>query len=545
MRSIPRHPTYAWVVLVLATLCANAQRAGAVEAGQGTFDSLLGDDFRCSEGGGSYTAKFRFDDKTFTIPLSKNHDGKVDPGDKLEINFSVLGEFLGTGDIQCVPDEGGTFTKTAVNEAGDFQWIEINGEYMDHKPGISEGDPFQFVATARCSTTRQDDFLTLCENFEFSANGLAKALAPDETGFFRFYSGDFTMRAVQKVKVDPSPEPTVKPTPGKGGDDDDGHHVPVDNPDGDVPEVEVTFENGIAAAGELHVTTLGDAHGTIPAGMELPVRGTTAIDHGAGPVPFFQGGDERFVEVTTDAVLPSSPSIEVCLPMPKITDASEVRPVRVLHGEGSSPMNRAFVDRTSRTDPTTGKACAKVSGFSKFAVATTDVCGGGQMRSDGLITVAGGLLGKKTVVVDGLADCTQFPANLPQGLRRHCVPDADTTVGQCTVSVTLGINRGGCNRVPSGTDPHSPSVDTGSYAGRLTQGRHAIDLAPIFGPLIAALSGPVDATVGPVDLALPASRRITTYKLKQKLRGIRPGTTGKRATDKDTLTIQCVDPTRF
>src|SRR5437870_3779576 len=83
---------------------------------------------------------------------------------------------------------------------------------------------------------------------------------------------------------------------------------------------------------------------------------------------------------------------------------------------------RVTVDRTSSVDPTAGKVCAKVTGFSKFAVVTTDVCGNGQRPSDGLLTVAGGLLGKRTVVVDGLTDCTQYPPNLPNGLRRYCVP---------------------------------------------------------------------------------------------------------------------------
>ncbi len=481
---------------------------------------LLGDDFCCQAGaGGSFTTRMIFDNKTFNIPMPPGNN-------QLSINFSVLGLFTSTGQIACVFDQGGSFSETATNQAGDFTWTEIAGDYIDRKPGIGEGDPFPFTGSSTCTTTREDDFKTLCDNFEFSFNGLAKALAPDASNFFRNYGGDFTMRAVRKVPVQSSTVPTI------------------DGLTGDIPQVTVRFQNG-AGGGELRVVTLADAHGTVPAGVEFPVRGTTEIDHGSGPVPFFEGGDERFIDITTDAVLPSRPKIQVCLPMPRVTDPAAVRPVRVLHSEGDDVASRRFVDRTKQVDPTTAIACGQVKSLSKFAVVTTDVCGGGQRQSDGLLTVAGGLIGPKTVVVDGLTDCTQYPANLPKGLRQYCVPDGDSTAGQCTVSLTLGVNRGGCNQTKPGIDPHSPRVSVDSYQGSLTQGSRVSSLTPAFGTLIAALSNPLEATVGPVDLALPAVKKITTYKIKHQLTGIRPGTTAHFEVDKDVLTIQCVDPTQF
>jgi hypothetical protein len=276
------------------------------------------------------------------------------------------------------------------------------------------------------------------------------------------------------------------------------------------------------------------------------VRGTTAIDHGAGPVPFFAGGDERFVDVSTDVPLPPNTSVEVCLPLPGVAP-SAIRPARVLHGEGAGPATRQFVDRTSWIDPTMGTACARVASFSEFAVVTVDVCGGGQKPSDGILTVAGGLLGRRTIVVDGLRDCAQYPANLPRGLRQYCVPDADTTAGQCTVSVTLGINRGGCTRAPDGLDSHSALIVPGSYGGQITQGLNTTDLTGVFGPQIAALVNPHEATVGPVDLILATApgRKITTHRLKQPLQGMRPGSGVQLDTDTDVLIIKCLDATLF
>jgi hypothetical protein len=513
----------------IGLVCVVPRWAAASEAGQGVFETVLDDHpVHCSPGSPittGYTSAFSFDDKTFTINLPPGNN-------RIDINFSVLGAFTSAGTLNCVFDEGGTFNATAVDEAGDFQWTEISGEYMDRKPDISEGDPFPFVGSARCQTTRTDDFKTLCDNFEFSFNGLAKAQAPNAEGFFHDFAGDFTLRAAPKADV----------MPGGGGQNVGAE---VDGPGGSVPEVQVTFKNGVSGPGDLRVATLADAHGSVPPGVEFPVRGTTEVDHGSGPVPFFEGGDERFVDLTTNAALPAGTRMEVCLPMP-VAAASEVRPVRVLHGEGSDASSRRFVDRTSRVDPTAGKVCAAVSSFSRFAVVTTDYCGNGQRRSDGLLTIAGGLLGKRTVVVDGLTDCTQYPAALPSGLRRYCVPDADPTPGQCGIALTLGINRGACSRVrPDTADPHSPSVDVNSYEGTLKQGGNSIDLTAIFGPDIAALSNPVEATVGPKNVAMAATRKITTYRLKHQLSGIRPGTLDHLDTDKDVLTIKCIDPTQF
>jgi hypothetical protein len=493
--------------------CTGVRTAAAAEAAQGSFEVTLGDTFVCALGGGPFTSTHYYDDKTFHIPLPPGNNG-------IEVNFSQLGVFTVSGAIDCVFDEGGTFDVTGSNAAGDFQWTEMKGEYLDRVPGISEGNPFPFVGTARCTTTRTDEFKTLCDNFEFSFNGLSRALPPDP--WYRYYAGDFTFRAVRLVPVGAGPKVEAG--------------VVVDGPAGGVPDLEIAFGNGLLAPGQVRVATLADAHGVLPPGMELPVVGTTAIDHGAGPVPFFNGGDERFIEISSDAALPGSPRIEVCLPVPP-PDARGVRPARVLHGEGSGPADRVFVDRTSRRDTASGKVCAEVSGFSKFAVATVDACGNGQRRSDGVLTVAGGLLGKRTVVVDGLADCAQYPANLPPGLARYCIPDVDPDAGECGVTLTLGINRAGCNASGLG----SGFVDVASYAGTLKQGSQVQDLGASFGSLIAALVNPVEATVGPVTLTLPATRRITTYQLKHQLSGTDPGST-QLDTDKDVFTIKCLNP---
>jgi len=275
------------------------------------------------------------------------------------------------------------------------------------------------------------------------------------------------------------------------------------------------------------------------------VLGTTTIDHGAGPVTVFEGGDERFLEISTTAELPSSPVIEVCLPMPPLDVPSDVRPVYVLHGEGADPTTRVFVDRTSRVDPVAGKACAAVESFSRFAVATSDVCGNGQRQSDGLVTVAGGLRGRKTVVVDGLTDCTLYPANLPRGLAPYCVPDADSIPGQCTVSLVVGVNRAGCNRVAPGLTAYSAAVDVTSYSGSLRHGSYTADLTALVGASIAALSSPQDAIVGPFDVALPVSSKMTTYKLRHELSGVSPTGSGDLDRDRDALLVRCIDPTQF
>jgi len=505
-------------LLGAALQCVAPHPALAAEAGQGSFTVTLGPDFHCMGGdGGSFSTEMVFDDKTFNVPMPPGNNS-------ISINFSVLGTFTSSGAINCLFDEGGTFSESA-SAPGELLWTQIAGDYIDRKPGIGVGDPFPFVGRSECTTTREDDFKTLCDNFVFSFNGLAKAAAPDGQ-FFRYYTGDFTMRAVPKVSVQQGALVQAQAV--------------VDVPDGDIPHVDVGFQNGLTAGGELQITTLADSHGAVAADFDFPVRGTTTIDHGAGPLPFFAGGDERFVEITTSAQLPTSPKIEVCLPLPRSTDPSGVRPVRVLHGEGNDLSSRVFVDRTFRFDPTSGKACAQVSSLSKFALVTVDVCGGGQRQSDGLLTIAGGLMGKKTVVVDGLTDCTQYPANLPSGLRRYCVPDADTTPGQCTLSLMLGVNRAACNR----TQTPSPSVSVNSYGGSLTQGASSWDLGAVVVPLIAGLSNPVEATVGPVGVVLPAPTKITTYKIKHQLSGIRPGTTNTE-TDKDALKVQCVDPTQY
>lgn len=491
------------------------RRGDAAEVAQGTFEVTLGDNFVCAQGGGPYIAYLNFDNLVYQIPFANS---------VLTVNFADLGPMGVSGNVDCVFDKGGTFASSGSNNLQDFQWVTMEGEYLDEVPGITEGDPFPFVGTAHCTTTRTDDFKTLCDNFEFSFNGLSRALAPDP--WFRYYAGDFTFRVAERVPVDAGA--TV------------GVTAMVDGPPGPVPDVAVSFENGVMAPGTLGVTTLAQAHGAIPPGFALPVRGATSLDHGSGPVPFFSGGDERFVELSTDATLPGAPAIEVCLPMPGGNDPAAARPVRVLHGEGTGPADRQFVDRTSRVDAATGKACARVHGFSKFAVVTTDACGGGQAQSDGLITVAGGLIGKHTVVVDGLTDCTQYPASLPRGRARYCVPDADPTPGQCGVALSLGVNRAGCNRSAQA----SSLVDVGTYTGTITHGGSGPDLTALFGPAIAALSDPVEASVGPTVISLPAQHRITTYTLRQQLTGLRPGASFAE-TDKDILKIQCIDPAQF
>jgi hypothetical protein len=512
------------VPAMIALMCAwlTPNDAAAAEAAQGSFDVTLDESFVCSTegGGGGFVAHHTYDDKTFQIPLP--------PGNNvLTINFSLIGNVTFGGAIDCVFDDGGTFSAYGDNDAGDFHWIDMTGEYLDRKPGISEGDPFPFVGTAQCTTTRTDDFKTLCDNFEFSFNGLGKALPPNP--WYKDYNGDFTFRAVKRAEVGSGPTVNV-------------HAAIDDGSTGDIPAVQVRFQNGVNAPGLLRVATLADAWGAFPRGVDFPVRGTTAVDHGAGGDPdrFFPGGDERFVEIETDAVLPGSPAIEVCLPMPATADPSAIRPVRVLHGEGSGMADRKFVDRTSQVDPTSHQACAKVKSFSKFVLVTTDVCGGGQTQSNGLLTVAGGLVGKRTVVVDGLTDCAAYPSNLPRGLAKYCVPDANPTTGQCGVSISLGINRAGCNR----SDQNSSYVDVNSYSGVISHGSSWQDLGPVFGNLIKNLSSPVEATVGPVDVSVPVGGRLTTYTLKHQLAGWRPQTS-QLETDKDVLKIRCLDPTQF
>ena len=527
MRSRSMRPQKPWGTLLLATLWV-ARCSWAVEVGQGTFETTLGQDFHCADGGGSFTSAFRFDDQTVSVPVDGENGGQLD------VNFSVLGTFDATGAIDCVPDKGGIFHEVALNDARDFEWLEVSGEYLDPNPGIVAGDPFPFVGRAICVTTRTDAFKTLCEKFQFSFNGLSQAQGPDDQGFYRSYAGDFTMRAAQHGRAEADSGPVAVESF-------------VDAAGGDLPSVEVTFKKGVDAPGDIAVTTLAAAYGTLPVGLEVPIRGQTTIDHGAGAQPFFPGGDERYIEVTTDAAVPPGSIMEVCLPSPRVNGPSGVRPVRVLHGEGAEPFGRRFVDRTWRSDPTTRRTCARVRSLAKFTVATADVCGGGQQRSDGLLTVAAGLIGRRSIVVDGLSDCTQYPSNLPAGLRAYCVPDGDAVPGQCTVSVTLGVNRAGCNRVPPGvTDPHSPSVQVGSYRGELRRGGSVTDLGALIGPQIAALSSPRDDIVGPVDLTLPVSnnKKITTYKLRQQLTGTRPGGDGVD-TDTDVLTIQCLNAARY
>jgi hypothetical protein len=503
--------------LVITGVCGPFARLYAAEVAQGSFEVTLDDTFVCDFGGGPYASVLTYDDMTFNVDMPSN-------GSVLAINLGELGPMAMTGNVNCVFDEGGTFATTGSNEAGDFHWIDMTGEYLDRVPGIAEGDPFPFVGRARCSTTRGGDLQTLCENFELSFNGLGKALPPNPR--FTYYAGDFTFRATERTPVDAGAQVSVD--------------AAVDGPGGDLPEVGIHFANGVEAPGTLVVATLAEAHGSLPSGFDLGVRGTTSIDHGSGAVPFFAGGDERFVEISTDAALPSTPTIEVCLPMPDASNPANVRPVRVLHGEGTGVADRKFKDRTSRVDASKHQACARVKSFSKFAVATTDVSGGGQAQSDGLVTTAGGLIGKRSVVVDGLTDCTQYPANLPRGLARHCVPDADAATGQCGLALTLGVNRAASNR----SGQPNPFVDVGTYMGTIGHGAYVQDLTPAFGPLIAALSNPVEATVGPVQVSLPVDRRITTYTLRHQLSGLRP-ISAVFEIDKDVLKVKCIDPSQF
>jgi hypothetical protein len=287
----------------LISCIAAPQASIASEAGQGVFHTTLGEHpVHCSAGSPittPYTNTFSFDDKTF-------HVNQPPGNNQLLINFSLLGAFASTGTLNCVFDEGGTYEATASNETGDFQWTLIRGEYMDHVPDIKQGDPFPFVGKARCTTTRDDDFKALCDNFELSFNGPSKALEPNEENVYHDFAGDFTLRAAPVVPVKPA----------TGADERVGVLVPVDGADGEVPQVSVTFTNGVLAPGELAVSTFGDAHGVVPAGLEIPERGTTAVDHGSGPMEIFAGGDERFIDISTDAGLPLAPSLEVCLPMP-------------------------------------------------------------------------------------------------------------------------------------------------------------------------------------------------------------------------------------
>ena len=507
-------------VMTLAAVLLGTERTQAAEAAQGMFDVTLDETFSCTEvgGGGTFVSHHTYDDKTFVIPMP--------PGNNtLTVDFADLGPLTLTGSIDCVFDQGGTFNAQGITDSGDFQWIDMSGEYIDRVPGVSEGDPFPFVGTARCTTTRNDDFQTLCDNFEFSFNGLGRALPP--APWYKYYDGDFTFRAVRRVPVGVGSSVDVQAS--------------VDGPGGAVPEVQVTFKNGVQAPGDLSVATLADAHGIVPPGFDLGVRGATTIDHGSGPVAFFEGGDERFVEVSTDASLPGSPAIEVCLPIPGDGSGAAARPVRILHGEGTGVADRQFIDRTSRVDPVTKQVCASVKSFSKFAVVSSDVCGGGQSHWDGLLTVAGGLLGRRTVVVDSLTDCALYPTNLPKGLAKKCVPDADPTPGQCGVSLTLGVNRASCNR--SGLN--SSYVATHTYAGTVSHGTYSQDLTPVFGPLIGALSSPVEATLTPpVVVSVPVDRRVTTYTLRQELTGWRPPPT-YLVTDRDVVKVKCVDPSQF
>jgi hypothetical protein len=128
-------------------------------------------------------------------------------------------------------------------------------------------------------------------------------------------------------------------------------------------------------------------------------------------------------------------------------------------------------------------------------------------------------------------------ANLPAGLARYCIPDADPDTGECGVTMTLGINRAGCNASGLG----SGFVDVASYSGTLKQGSQVQDLGASFGALIAALVNPVEATVGPVTLSLSATKRVTSYRLKHQLTGIVPDS-GQLDTDKDVFTIKCLNP---
>jgi hypothetical protein len=359
--------------------------------------------------------------------------------------------------------------------------------------------------------------------------------APTPEGGYNEFEGHLNVRTAPQVPVDKNPSDP------KGAVDVGG---PVDGPGGAVPDVAVRFDNGVLGSGELSISTLADAHGQVPSAVEFPVRGTTEIDHGDGPVPFFAGGDERFIEISTNAPLPSTAKLEVCLPLPAVATASDVRPVRVLHGEGET-LSRRFVDRTSRIDHQAGKACARVSSFSKFAVVTTDVCGNGQTAYDGIVTIAGGLAGRKNVIVDGLTDCANYPANLPQRFARDCVPDADTTPGVCSVSLRLGVNRAACNRVPAGLDGQSPDVFPLTYGAILKGPNGSASVTTLFQSALSALPDHFDEIAGPVTVPLPVSGAVAKYKLRQSMQGFRPNDSSELVTDKDSVAITCLDPTQF
>jgi hypothetical protein len=103
------------------------------------------------------------------------------------------------------------------------------------------------------------------------------------------------------------------------------------------------------------------------------------------------------------------------------------------------------------------------------------------------------------------------------------------------------MNRGGCNEVAAGVVPHN-QVDPYSYVGSIKGSGGTIDLRGPFYPLISTLDGSAqEVTLGPVTIALPATRSVTKYKLRQSMQGYRPDTAAL-ATDKDSASITCIEP---
>src|SRR5204863_8933182 len=117
----------------------------------------------------------------------------------------------------------------------------------------------------------------------------------------------------------------------------------------------------------------------------------------------------------------------------------------------------------------------------------------------------------KNVIVDGLGDCANYPANLPQRLARDCIPDADATPGQCSVSLKLGVNRASCNRVHAGADPQSADVFPLSYAATLKGPNGTLNVTSLFQSSLTTLSYHVEQVTSPVTVALPVSGAVAKY----------------------------------
>ena len=114
-------------------------------------------------------------------------------------------------------------------------------------------------------------------------------------------------------------------------------------------EIQVTFGD-VSQPGRITVTPI-DPTGTgltIPEGYTIP-------------------SDIEGYEITTDAVIAPGSPIEVCFKTPTSMPPQRFERLRVLHGEGTN-----LVDRTSSSDPSTGKVCGRTTSLSPFVVAEFD-----------------------------------------------------------------------------------------------------------------------------------------------------------------------------